>query len=349
MSMISMINSKIGEILKRVAPSLYERITKRLGKFLSHFADPRPFLTDTLGGDFKLYLNERLGDNKFQSFKMGFDTESLMVIDVLVNRFRVIPNQQFAYNSPPFEITNFLPIEQKESSFEMAKRLSNLNRKYKGIEWEESVGYFNHGLFFLPFKVKISLKNTIAMDIGSFVGDSALMLEEIGFKEVISFDISKKSTQKYMDNVRKFALNPGIFKHELKALSDLNAGNFIRLTDDGSAGMSVERKNSGEISYDVEITTVDSYCENTNLKPSFIKADMEGFAFKMIQGATKTIVENRPILCLAVYHNPEEFFEIKLLLQMLVPSYKFLLRKLTPKTARNHCHSEVFLIAYHEG
>jgi FkbM family methyltransferase len=342
-----MSKSKIGGIIKRFAPSLYERATKRLGKILSHFADSRPFLTDSLGGDFKSYINQTLSESRFQVFKKGFDAESLVVLDTLVSRFHGIPNQKLAFKTPPYVITNLLPIERNESSFEMGKRLGELSRKFKGIEWEESVGYFNHGLFFVPPQVKSSLINAIGLDIGSFVGDSALMLEEVGFNEIISFDISQKSTVKYVENVKKFARNPEIFKHELKALSDENA-EAIRLTDDGSAGMSVVRKNSGEVSYEVQITTVDSYCENMKIKPGFIKADMEGFAFKMIQGARKTIEENKPVLCLAVYHNPEEFFEIKLLLQELVPSYKFLLRKLTPKTARNHCHSEVFLIVYHE-
>lgn len=342
-----MSKSKIGWIIKRVAPRLYESITKRLGKILSYFADSRPFLTDSLGGDFKMYVNERLNDDIFEDFKKGFDSESLTVVDALVSRFKNIPNQKVAHNQPSFSIKELLPIERNEYSFEMKARLAELKKVYNGIEWEESVGYFNHGLFFVPTNIKSALSDSTALDIGAYVGDSALMLEKVGFKEIISFDISRKSTSKYLENIKRFAQNSKIFKHELIGLSDENAP-AIRLTDDGSAGMSVERKNSGELSYEVQITTVDTYCENLQIKPSFIKADMEGFAFRMIKGARKTIIENKPVLCLAVYHNPEEFFEIKLLLQKWVPSYKFILRKLTPKTLRNHCHSEVFLIGYHD-
>lgn len=342
-----MSRSNLGIWFKRVAPETYENVTKRIGKVKMNYADKRPYLTDSLGGNFKEFIKHDLDIDKFDLFKKGFDIESINTIEILMERFRKLPNQTEAFNKESIKMVNLIELERNGGSKEIRKRLNFLKQTYSDIEWEESVGYFNHGLFFLPEKVRDKLKNSIVLDIGSYIGDSALMLEEFGFSRIISFDISQKSTLKYKKCISKFGRNPSIFLHELLALSD-TVGDVIKLSDNGSAGMSVLRSNSGEREYEVLSSTVDEYCKSKQVIPQCIKADMEGFAYKMVKGAKETIITHKPVLCLAIYHNPEEFFEIKLVLQEWVPSYKFILRKMTPKIERNHCHSEVFLIAYHD-
>lgn len=338
--------SILGSCFKRVAPETYEHITKQIGKFKVKFGDKRPYLTDSLGGDFKVYIKDDLDFSKLEKFKVGFDGESVATLYLLMERFEILTNQSNAFKVNPALLNNLMALEQGSGGEKIRKRLSFLKRTYGEIEWEESVGYFNHGLVFLPEGVVNKLKDTIVFDIGSYIGDSALMFEEIGFGKIISFDISRKSTEKYKKNISNYARNSSIFQHELLALSD-TVGDVIKLSDNGSAGMSVLRSNSGEQEYEVLSSTVDEYCKSKQVIPNCIKADMEGFAYKMVKGAKEIIITHKPVLCLAIYHNPEEFFEIKLLLQELVPTYTFILRKLTPKIERNHCHSEVFLIAYH--
>jgi hypothetical protein len=45
---------------------------------------------------------------------------------------------------------------------------------------------------------------------------------------------------------------------------------------------------------EVPVTTIDSYCESKNLKPSLIKIDVEGFEFSVLNGAKKILKEVRP-------------------------------------------------------
>lgn len=63
---------------------------------------------------------------------------------------------------------------------------------------------------------------------------------------------------------------------------------------------------------------IDSFVKENNLNIGFIKADVEGQIIPLIKGAKNTIQKHRPVLCLAIYHSPQEFFEAKPLLEEIV-------------------------------
>ena len=71
------------------------------------------------------------------------------------------------------------------------------------------------------------------------------------------------------------------------------------------------------------MVTIDSEKEKFQFTAEFIKMDVEGFGWNVIKGAIKTIQEDRPVLSLGVYHNPEELFKIKPFLEENLPNYKF--------------------------
>lgn len=61
---------------------------------------------------------------------------------------------------------------------------------------------------------------------------------------------------------------------------------------------------------------------------SFIKMDIEGAEAKALEGARDIIQRNRPILAICVYHKPEDFFEIPLLIsRILEDEYEFYIRQ----------------------
>jgi hypothetical protein len=71
------------------------------------------------------------------------------------------------------------------------------------------------------------------------------------------------------------------------------------------------------------MTTIDEEVENRGIKVGFIKADLEGYGFRMIKGAINTIETQRPVLSIGIYHNYEELFEIKPFLQEQIADYMF--------------------------
>ena len=58
--------------------------------------------------------------------------------------------------------------------------------------------------------------------------------------------------------------------------------------------------------------------------------DIEGAAKLAVLGALNTIKNYRPILVISIYHTPEEFFEIKPLIEKLDIKYKFMIKNLNP-------------------
>ena len=59
---------------------------------------------------------------------------------------------------------------------------------------------------------------------------------------------------------------------------------------------------------------------------TYIKMDVEGCERNAILGAKQTIGASRPKMAICVYHNPEDVYEVPLLIHMFEPSYKFYFR-----------------------
>lgn len=96
-----------------------------------------------------------------------------------------------------------------------------------------------------------------------------------------------------------------------------------------------------EILYFSESGQIDSHLDNQNGVPTrmvaldqitkqehvtFIKMDVEGAELKALHGARRTIVENKPLLAICVYHKPEDVVEIAEFIKSIVPEYKLYLR-----------------------
>jgi hypothetical protein len=102
---------------------------------------------------------------------------------------------------------------------------------------------------------------------------------------------------------------------------------------------------------EIKITSIDSYLKGHNLEDvsqnisediTLIKMDIEGEEMNAIKGAINTIKKYKPTLAISIYHTPQDFFEIKPMLEELVPEYKFIIKKANPYSI-NH---ELMLLAY---
>lgn len=75
----------------------------------------------------------------------------------------------------------------------------------------------------------------------------------------------------------------------------------------------------------VPVTTLDLLAGE--LAPSYIKLDVEGAEYEVLQGGAATIRKYRPKLLVAAYHYDGDCFRLPLYLRSLVPSYRFYLRQ----------------------
>ena len=74
-----------------------------------------------------------------------------------------------------------------------------------------------------------------------------------------------------------------------------------------------------------QIVKLDDEYKGNNL--GLIKMDIEGFETDAIKGAEKIIKKFKPVLIVAIYHTPYDFFEMKDRLKKINPEYKFKIRR----------------------
>ena len=91
-----------------------------------------------------------------------------------------------------------------------------------------------------------------------------------------------------------------------------------------------------------DITTIDAEYIGKKERIGLIKLDTEGMETKIINGAEKVIQRDKPILAIAIYHRPEDFFELKDRIKMMNHDYKFMIRKSEPSLPQ----ADLILIAY---
>ena len=74
------------------------------------------------------------------------------------------------------------------------------------------------------------------------------------------------------------------------------------------------------------MTTLDSFVEENGLNVGLIKVDVEGAEQLLLQGALETIRRMKPALLFSIYHNADDFFCIKPILEELGLGYHFRIR-----------------------
>ena len=80
----------------------------------------------------------------------------------------------------------------------------------------------------------------------------------------------------------------------------------------------------GEATVAVKTAAIDELLRGERV--TFVKLDLEGGETPALAGAEKTIREQRPIVTLAVYHRPQDLFELPLRLREMCDRYRFHLR-----------------------
>lgn len=272
---------------------------------------------DKFGYNFKDYFYINKMKKIEHDLIKGLDSHSkeivLRKIDIFKNiplwdtvyskNIRTINREEILYND--YEIDEAKKIKQQ-----LPKIKKSLN--FKNYLYE--VVYYHHGLTLISQKAINFLSNKIFIDCGASFGDSAVIFTKYyNPKKVISFELTDDAIK-----AENF-----FFKTLISNQIDLKKIEFV------PEGVSDKKYNLN--SKDLKLTTIDDYIkENKYDKIGFIKMDIEGAAKLAILGALNTIKIHRPILVISIYHTPEEFFEIKPLIEKLELNYKFMIKNLNP-------------------
>lgn len=339
-----------GSFIRNHCPKIYYFLVYLLNGLRKLFTPYSIYITDTLGGSFKEYIAKPENKNRLSQLMNGLDAESQKTLNIILERIKAYPDEKdkrkISRRKPV--AGGLLPVESKQMKKKIESSLSSAPRKYKHTfkHLEESVFYYYHGLSLLPQSVISYLKDRDFIDVGAFNGDSAIALQEFGFGKIFSIEMSHKSIGKYKKNMIRLGINDERYELINVCIADTDGKNPVKIADTGSAGLSLLRDRGKYDMIFVEQKTIDTIVNEYHITPRFIKADIEGNALGFARGAVNTLKNYRPVVSIAIYHNPYELFEVKPFLESFMNDYTFLIRKLSTGIKNNLCHSDVFLIGF---
>lgn len=242
--------------------------------------------------------------------------------------YNVVQKIEKCYNKkmiPLQEIYTKQDLEQLEKVKEFEKSIQRKDNYfcYKNYKlpvnlFESSVFYYKHGIDTL--KNKNTIQNKAIIDVGCHIADSVIVFRaEFANNPIYSFEPSKTNYNVALQTLKLNNIQGA--RIENLGLGDKECELKIHSTDNilKSCENTISQ-NGNEI---VKITTLDKYVEKNNIKVGLIKVDIEGFEQNFLKGAKKTIISQRPILLISIYHNYDDFYNIKPMIESWNLGYKF--------------------------
>lgn len=327
-------NNKNEDILREVK-NIYENIPNKPILWKNSFE--KRVVTANWGDVFK----HRDFTDKYLQLISGMDEESIDCIG------QILARQHVYLNCDNPELKCFTQSEQnqlRKLEDDFYNRIYQINDNlyiYKKYllpinHFEPSVFYYKHGTGNLRFPS--TMKDKSIIDVGGFIGDSVLVLNDIPHKNIISFEVDPNNFKLLKKTIELNKIK-GVVCENI-ALG-AKAGTIV-LHRKGAMSTTVDRGGivfEGDI--EVPVESFDQYVSKYQISCGLIKIDIEGAESNFLEGAKDTICSQRPILLISIYHNAHDFFEIKPMIESWNAGYKFTIYK----PIIDNCTSETLLVA----
>lgn len=253
-------------------------------------------------------------DMEIEEIFSGLDEKSVAIAKRFMSRqYKCAPNSLMVH--PKYFYTQAEQCEYQSALPDYCRALNrwHLPRHKVGME---SV-YYHHGLRNAPDFIKQSIKGKLFADVGGWMGDSTLAFQEYSPAKTIVFEPVADCRQKFLKTMKRCRIAPECYDLQPFGLSDA-IGEF--------EGISCQRLD--DCKFDVPF--------------GVLKADIEGFGLRFLLGAKETILRDRPLLSLSIYHNEDEFVGIYRTLKEWNIDYHCEIKSFAPLAS----HGEVSLFAY---
>lgn len=205
----------------------------------------------------------------------------------------------------------FNRLEDDESKGILRNMINyRLTLDYKTIK-QSSYEQYNH-----PKINRQHIRNII--DGGAYDGDTARFFDNI-YKSVniYSFEPTvsnyEKLTQLKLRNNEIEPIKKGLWEKEKTVKFKENFGS--------GGNNSIQSNGTNEI----EVTSIDTFISEYNIKVDFIKMDIEGAEIPALKGAEFCIKNNHPTLAICVYHKPTDLYNILKILESWEVAYEYYL------------------------
>lgn len=150
------------------------------------------------------------------------------------------------------------------------------------------------------------------------------------YSSIIAFEPDPGNYAKCCENIQDNPLanfqliNAGLSDREgTTVFNAKNVGSSRIISAELSAAADLAKTNTGDI-ISIRTAAIDDIIGDRTV--GFIKMDIEGAEFDALRGAKNTILRDKPLLAISVYHLRGDLFAIMDYLHQLLPEYRFYLR-----------------------
>lgn len=275
---------------------------------------------------YEMYEREDFKE-KFLKLVYGLENEDVAEIVKILQRQRLIKdtmNEKIdLFSKEEQELILETDRELKKEVFRVADDLYCYKHYFLPINhFESSVFVFKHGIDCIENSEAFREKDIL--DVGGYIGDSILILKNLTNRRVISFEAVSDNFRLMQKTVELNRLDNVILEH--MALGKKKETMTMTL-----AGASSAFHTNGVVTTagakTVQVNTLDEYLEGKDIDVGLIKVDIEGAEQDFMEGAKKTIAKFKPVLLMSIYHNADDFFSIKPIIESWDLGYKFHIHK----------------------
>jgi len=173
------------------------------------------------------------------------------------------------------------------------------------------------------------LKDRDIIDAGAFTGDTSLPLSKLTNANVYAFEPFDESYELLNKNIKDNDIKNIV--PVKKSLGNIEGTRRLYLAGNNVQGITSDadfRKYDTELK--VNETTIDTFVDENNLNVGFIIVDVEGAELDLLEGAKNTIMTQKPILTISIYHRLKDFVEIIPCIANLDLGYEFKILRESP-------------------
>lgn len=179
--------------------------------------------------------------------------------------------------------------------------------------------------------VKANLQE-VFVDCGAYVGDTLeqfLFARSGVFQKAFAFEPVEKNFSALKARTerlkREWALSDGQIQLIQAGVGERSYQTELKRYGTGEVPATGEALSGESAHGDIPVISIDDYFAEQPV--TFLKADIEGYEWKMLHGAERIIRRDRPKLAICIYHTPFDMYRIALWLRSVCPEYRFEIRQ----------------------
>ncbi len=169
----------------------------------------------------------------------------------------------------------------------------------------------------------------VFVDCGGYDGDTALkFIDKVNgrFKKIIIFEPDESKVNLLRENLKGYDYDfyqYGVWSRNTVLKFDARIGLGSCISEEGKV--------------EIEVRALDDMIRDDI--PTYIKMDIEGSEIEALKGGRQIIQKYKPKLAVCIYHNPQDLFEIPIMLKEMCGDYKLFVRQYADSMSETVCYA----------